>query len=87
MFLIKKAVFKPIDCKDSANRTQYQKKSKDFLLALLRCRQSYPKIVQGECNGKRKTSVFQIGIAEPPPESQKYRLMSLVFHKNGYLYD
>ena len=35
MFLIKKAVFKPIDCKDSANRTQYQKKSKDFLLALL----------------------------------------------------
>ena len=32
MFLIKKAVFKPIDCKDSANRTQYQKKSKDFLL-------------------------------------------------------
>ena len=35
MFLIKKAVFKPIDCKDSANRTQYQKKSKDFLLTLL----------------------------------------------------
>ena len=33
MFLIKKAVFKPIDCKDSANRTQNQKKSKDFLLA------------------------------------------------------
>ena len=46
MFLIKKAVFKPIDCKDSANRTQYQKKSKDFLLALQRCRQSYLKIVQ-----------------------------------------
>ena len=46
MFLIKKAVFKPIDCKDSANRTQYQKKSKDFLLALLRCRLSYQKIVQ-----------------------------------------
>ena len=35
MFLIKKAVFKPIDCKDSANRTQYQKKSKDFLFTLL----------------------------------------------------
>ena len=58
MLLIKKAVFKPIDCKDSANRTQYQKKSKDFLLALLRCRQSYPKIVQTERNTKRKAKIF-----------------------------
>ena len=56
MFLIKKAVFKPIDCKDSANRTQYQKKSKDFLLALLldsTCRRS-----PGYC----KKMVFFLGI-------------------------
>ncbi len=45
MFLIKKAVFKPIDCKDSANRTQYQKKIK-FSFVLLRCSLSYSNIVQ-----------------------------------------
>ena len=62
MFLIKKAVFKPIDCKDSANRTQYQKKSKDFLLALLRCRLSYPKIVLPLSGLLQKKMVFFLGI-------------------------
>ena len=61
MFLIKKAVFKPIDCKDSANRTQYQKKSKDFLLVLLRCRQSYLKIVQ-TLSGLLQKNGFFLGI-------------------------
>ena len=61
MFLIKKAVFKPIDCKDSANRTQYQKKSKDFLLALLRCRLSYVKIVL-PLSGLLQKNVFFLGI-------------------------
>ena len=64
MFLIKKAVFKPIDCKDSANRTQYQKKSKDFLLALLRCCQSYPKIVQTLSGLLQKNGFFSWDFCE-----------------------
>ena len=64
MFLIKKAVFKPIDCKDSANRTQYQKKSKDFLFAFLRCCQSYPKIVQTLSGLLQKNGFFSWDFCE-----------------------